>query len=652
MRSIQKAAVSFILFFTLIFSQVGFALAETDLFSDMGEEAATETAFADGEYVIPADTDNRMFYLVQDEEGRKNVTLKVENGVMRVTFALTGTGYDYLRLGTVEEAMAADPSEYVKYEKADGKYTYTMQIPALDQEFTVAAHAVKSGNWYEHKVIFYSSEERKAEIEKEKETSIESDGKTDTADKSDTEDKTETEKESVTEPEQKPEKEPEKVTSNSPTAGTIRIDSSTSLKDGTYACDSFRWSGGTGRLAYIKCNQITVKNGQAYADIEFSSTSYDKVKASGQTFDRIGTGNSRFLIPVEMNANNEISGRTVAMSSPHWVTYTIYPYIEGAEKPADKKTEKTDSKKPENQDAEIIGLDFADEVEVNHAALFNLYEYNDGIRMLEISLEQGSKIHYEEMQSTDGDPVEYDEEGNAIAKTQREITQDLYKNNTVKYLLVPEGTEVPAGSDKEMILISVPGDSVPGDSMAGQTIWTGAETTALFLEKLGAKDLTVLSEEDYSSPDYRSVVSNGAGIAILPARAVSGTDVQEQLEMLETRFSTLGIPVIIDRALDEETEEGKAEWIKVYAALLGMEIPSDETIRTLFQETAWDDYETAPVLSEEENGDEKAAEPGAESAGTVKWVIVLAALAATGLAAGYAAIRRRNRKKGKSDEEK
>ena len=129
----------------------------------------------------------------------------------------------------------------------------------------------------------------------------------------------------------------------------------------------------------------------------------------------------------------------------------------------------------------------------------------------------------------------------------------------------------------------------------------------------------------------------------------------KQLEMLETRFSTLGIPVIIDRAPDEETEEGKAEWIKVYAALLGMEIPSDETIRTLFQETAWDDYETAPMLSEEENGDTKAAEPEAESAGTMKWVIVLTALAAAGLAAGYAAVRRARKKignEGKPDEEK
>ncbi|MGN0719137.1 MAG: hypothetical protein ACI4LQ_04935 [Anaerovoracaceae bacterium] len=636
MKSIQKAAVSFILFFTLIFSQVGFALAETDLFSGTGEETTPETVFADGEYVIPADTDNRMFYLVQDDEGRKNVTLKVENGVMKVTFALTGTGYDFLRLGTVEEAMAADPSEYVQYEERDGKYTYTMEIPDLDLELTVAAHAVKSGNWYEHKMIFYSSEERKAEIEKEKETVTEPEQKPEQK----------PEQEPVKEPVKEPEKETEKETSNHPTSGTIRIDSSTSLKDGTYACDSFRWSGGTGRLAYIRCNQITVKNGQAYADIEFSSTSYDKVKASGQTFERIGTGNSRFVVPVEMNANNEISARTVAMSSPHWVTYTIYPFIEGAEKAEAKKDGKTESKKPENRDAEIIGLEYADEVEVSHAALFKLYEYNDGIRMLEINLEQGSKVHYEETQRTDADPIEYDEEGNAIAKTQSEITQALYKKNTVRYLLVPEGMDVPAGSDKEMILISVPGDTI-----SDQTIWTGAETTALFLEKLGVKDLTVLSEEDYSTPDFKSVVSKSAGLAILPAHAVSGENAQKQFELLETRFSTLGIPVIIDRALDEETEEGKAEWIKVYAALLGMEIPPDETIRTLFQETAWDDYEAAPVLSEEENVDENEAEPEADSAGIMKWVIVLAVLAAGGLSAGYAAVRRRNRKKRIPDEE-
>ena len=156
MKSIKMFAISFILFITLMLSQVGLAYAQTGLFFN-----------EDGEYVVPADTDNRMFYLVQDEAGNKNVKLKVENGVMKVTFALTGTGYDYLRLGTIEEAAAADPSEYTGYEEIDGKYTYTLEIPELDNELTLAAHAVKSGNWYEHKLIVYSSEERKNEIEKE-----------------------------------------------------------------------------------------------------------------------------------------------------------------------------------------------------------------------------------------------------------------------------------------------------------------------------------------------------------------------------------------------------------------------------------------------------------------------------------------------------
>ena len=333
MKSIKKFAISFILFITLILSQVGLAYAQTDLFSN-----------EDGEYVLPADTDNRMFYLVQDETGNKTVKLKVQDGVMKVTFALTGTGYDYLRLGTAEEAAAADPSEYTGYEEIDGKYTYTLEIPELDNELTLAAHAVKSGNWYEHKLIVYSSEERKNEIEKEKEEQAQ-----------------EPEKEPEQEPEKQPEKEPEKETADNPSSGTVGIDSSTSLQDGTYSCDTFGWSGGTGRLAYIKCNKITVKGGRAYAEIEFSSTSYDKVRASGKTYEKIGSGNSRFVIPVEMNVNNTISGRTSAMSSPHWVTYTIYPYIEGAEKTSGKKEVKASSKEKE--------------IKVTHAKLFKIYEY-------------------------------------------------------------------------------------------------------------------------------------------------------------------------------------------------------------------------------------------------------------------------------------
>ena len=560
MKSIKMFAISFILFITLMLSQVGLAYAQTGLFFN-----------EDGEYVVPADTDNRMFYLVQDEAGNKNVKLKVENGVMKVTFALTGTGYDYLRLGTAEEAVAADSSEYISYEEIDGKYTYTLEIPELDNELTLAAHAVKSGNWYEHKLIVYSSEERKNEIEKEKEEQAQ-----------------ETDKETEQEPEKQPEKEPEKETADNPSSGTVGIDSSTSLQDGTYSCDTFGWSGGTGRLAYIKCNKITVKGGQAYAEIEFSSTIYDKVKASGNTYEKNGSGNSRFIIPVEMNVNNTISGRTSAMSSPHWVTYTIYPYIEGAEKTSGKKEVKTSSKEKE--------------IKVTHAKLFKIYEYENGSRLLEVK-------------------------------------QENEKNDVMKYLLVPEGVEIPAGSEKEMNIVHIP----------CQSIWTGAKTTALFMDKLDAEGVKSIFEENYVTPDFKSIVLNETKLAILPAGSIWGEDKQEELETIKTRFSTLGIPVIADRSMDEETDEAKAEWMKVYAALLGMEIPSDEVISEMSEGISWDDYAAGKVPAETEGAEDTQ---NTADKGSAKWPVYIVILAAAGLAAVYATVKKVKKNKRKSDGEK
>ena len=66
-----------------------------------------------------------------------------------------------------------------------------------------------------------------------------------------------------------------------PTPG--KVNSSTSLKDGTYTPDKFSWSGGSGRTS-ISCSKVTVKNGKAYATISFSSDSYAYVKASGSKY--------------------------------------------------------------------------------------------------------------------------------------------------------------------------------------------------------------------------------------------------------------------------------------------------------------------------------------------------------------------------------
>ena len=53
-------------------------------------------------------------------------------------------------------------------------------------------------------------------------------------------------------------------------------------------------------------------------------------------------------------------------------------------------------------------------------------------------------------------------------------------------------------------------------------------------------------------------------------------EMQKNLEKLESRFTTLDAPVIIDRSAQEKDELAQAEWIKVYGALYGCEEQADK----------------------------------------------------------------------------
>ena len=55
-------------------------------------------------------------------------------------------------MGTKEEAAKADSSSWIPFvTDNNGKYTYTVPVEALDQEFDLALIGTK-GKWYDHKV--------------------------------------------------------------------------------------------------------------------------------------------------------------------------------------------------------------------------------------------------------------------------------------------------------------------------------------------------------------------------------------------------------------------------------------------------------------------------------------------------------------------
>lgn len=402
------------------------------------------------------------------------------------------------------------------------------------------------------------------------------------------------------------------------------VDASTTLKDGEYKPDSFSWSGGSGRLAYIRCNKIIVRNGQAYAEIEFSSPNYDALQASGGTYTKQGGGNSVFTIPVNLNANNTIVGRTTAMSQEHWVTYTIYIGLaetaEEGEKAKEAKQEAAEAKMEISEEAPtIIGLETAEDEEetVQYSKYFKIFNYEKGVKMLSIDISEKTALKEEYTEnakkateaSKSEDDLEYDEEGNIITKSKGEYIEEMYKNNVVNYLLVPEDYEVPAGLDKEYVIITVPCEK---SFVASQEVLAMMEelgcTEALSLlgideKEIKSKDLKKAVKDEKiklagntEKIEFAKVVKEKSDIAILPGDLLpeeikkdakdkeklekEAKEKQETLEKYESRFTALDVPVIIDRSAQEEDELAQAEWIKVYGAIFGC----DEQAKKIFDE--------------------------------------------------------------------
>jgi ABC-type enterochelin transport system substrate-binding protein len=111
------------------------------------------------------------------------------------------------------------------------------------------------------------------------------------------------------------------------------------------------------------------------------------------------------------------------------------------------------------------------------------------------------------------------------------------------------------------------------------------------LEK-ALKDDKVKTAGDLEKPEYQKVVKDKTDLAILPGTVLpdeikkdakdkdklteEAKDMQKNLEKLESRFTTLDVPVIVDRSAQEKDELAQAEWIKVYGALYGCEEQADK----------------------------------------------------------------------------
>lgn len=110
--------------------------------------AQEQEKLADGAYFIDVDSSSSMFRVV-------SAVLHVEEGEMTADLTLGGTGYLRLFLGTGEEALKAEESDFYYYqEDTDGAYVYTIPVAALDTEIDCAAWSIRKEKWYDRVLVF------------------------------------------------------------------------------------------------------------------------------------------------------------------------------------------------------------------------------------------------------------------------------------------------------------------------------------------------------------------------------------------------------------------------------------------------------------------------------------------------------------------
>lgn len=96
------------------------------------------------------------------------------------------------------------------------------------------------------------------------------------------------------------------------------------MEDGEYAI-GVELAGGSGKATVSSPAVLIVKDGLAYAQIEWSSSHYDYMIVAGEKYLPINTeGYSTFEIPILVfNEEMPVIADTTAMSTPHEVEYSL-----------------------------------------------------------------------------------------------------------------------------------------------------------------------------------------------------------------------------------------------------------------------------------------------------------------------------------------
>lgn len=232
-----------------------------------GMTAIAADSLNDGTYHISVDSSSSMFKIA-------DCILYVKDGSMTADLIIGSKSYDALYMGNEDDARDAADTERITYtENESGQSVFNIPVEALDKEIQCAALSAKKQEWYGRTLVFRAD-------------SL-----------------------------------PEEAFSESRYSTVSDI----GLADGIYTVN-VQLEGGSGRATVSSPAKLIVENGQASAEIVWSSSNYDYMIVGEEKLLPTNTqGNSTFVIPVSgFDYKMPVSADTTAMSVPYEIEYTLF----------------------------------------------------------------------------------------------------------------------------------------------------------------------------------------------------------------------------------------------------------------------------------------------------------------------------------------
>ena len=390
-------------------------------------------------------------------------------------------------------------------------------------------------------------------------------------------------------------------------------------------------TGGSGRASISSPTGFYVKDGQATADIHWSSASYDYMKLDGVRYDAFtdAAGHSAMTIPVSaLDTSIPVLADTTAMSKPYEIEYqlsfdgsallpmTDASMAEAHALPSDEVNRTMQS--ATTQVADTGSSDSAGGSENRTTAGENRVAVEgDGQAENGQSGAVGeSSVHWSAAPEIDGLRFISSEKNDVAEYFRLSVYEDA---SGAKYQLL----ETAGGLHRYLI---VPADAQVSNRKSDHFTARASEANSANKEKKGdALELTVLQQPltttyvaasavmaplcdlgavsqirfsglreagwyvdeartamekgsmlfagKYSEPDYETLLREGCDLAL------ESTMIYRSPEVIE-KMSALGIPVYIDYSSYEPHVLGRLEWIRVYGALFGHEEEAQQWYQT------------------------------------------------------------------------